>query len=75
MTVQIELSQELTSLLECAASDRGISVEAYIQDAVNRALQIDHHSDPFISDDAVFSGDAPKDLAANHDVYLYGETN
>ncbi len=29
--------------------------------------------DPFISDNAVFSGDIPKDLSLNHDRYLYGD--
>lgn len=29
--------------------------------------------DPFLSDDAVFSGDAPDDFSRNHDKYLYGD--
>jgi len=29
--------------------------------------------DPFLSDNAVFSGDVPDDLSLNHDKYLYGD--
>ncbi|GAG05032.1 unnamed protein product, partial [marine sediment metagenome] len=29
--------------------------------------------DPFFSDNAVYVGEAPRDLSVNHDGYLYGE--
>ena len=29
--------------------------------------------DPFLSDNAVFSGKIPDDLSLNHDKYLYGD--
>jgi hypothetical protein len=31
------------------------------------------HDDPFLADKRVFRGKTPKDLAANHDRYLYGQ--
>lgn len=33
----------------------------------------DRKHDPLLADTRVFRGSAPKDLAANHDKYLYGD--
>jgi hypothetical protein len=59
------------------AQERGISLGVLIREALASALEAagnDRRSnDPLFADDAVFTGDAPSDLAQHHDQYLYAD--
>lgn len=61
------------------ASKQGISFSEFVRRAVEKAVgargSTDSEDDPFLSDKAVFRGKAPRDMAARHDDYLYGETD
>ena len=56
------------------ADTLGISMAALIRDALETALAEDapHRSkDPLFRDHTVFDREAPADLSARHDAYLY----
>ena len=54
----------------------GISLGGFIRESLERALNSDSKvalDDPYLSDNSVYEGDIPADLAQNHDKYLYGD--
>ena len=54
----------------------GISLGGFIRESLERALNSDSKvalDDSYLSDNSVYEGDIPADLAQNHDKYLYGE--
>ena len=58
------------------ADSMGISLGEFIRDSLERNLKSENaviFDDPYIGDDAVYDGDTPRDLAHNHDTYLYGD--
>ena len=58
------------------ADSLGISLGEFIRDSLERNLKSDNlviFVDTYLGDDAVYDGDAPTDLAQNHDKYLYGD--
>jgi len=73
----IILTSELKMQALQHALKMGISLEQFIRNAIEKSLkEFDNANvvdDPFLADNAVFSGETPPDLAQNHDVYLYGE--
>ncbi|MBW1799464.1 MAG: hypothetical protein JRJ85_01920 [Deltaproteobacteria bacterium] len=59
------------------ASMMGISLGQFIRESIEKSLD-DYQKnrpmdDPLFSDDAVCHGKIPRDLAENHDKYIYGE--
>ncbi len=59
------------------ANSYGISLGGFIRESLERALKSETAGsldDPFLSDNAIFEGDTPLDLAQNHDKYLYGDS-
>ena len=58
------------------ARERGVSLGELIRESLDSALPTAapvRADDPLFTDAAVFVGKAPRDLAAAHDRYLYGE--
>jgi len=54
----------------------GLSLGGFIRESLERALGSDGNvllDDTYMSDNSVYEGDMPADLAQNHDQYLYGE--
>ena len=54
----------------------GISLGGFIRESLERALNSDSKvalDDSYLSDNSVYEGDMPADLAQNHDEYLYGD--
>jgi hypothetical protein len=54
----------------------GISLGGFIRESLERALNSDSKvalDDPYLSDNSVYEGEIPADLAQNHDKYLYGD--
>ena len=58
------------------AREQGLSLGEFLRRSIAAALadtSKPRKADPLFSDDAVYEGPVPSDLAANHDDYLYGE--
>jgi hypothetical protein len=73
----IMLPMELKVWAQRVAHQRGISLGVLIRESLTRALESEEQNrredDPLFSDDAVFTDEAPADLAQHHDHYLYSE--
>jgi hypothetical protein len=72
----IVLPPNLKIQAERHAGQLGISLGELIRQSLTSrlsSLRQPRNSDPFLADTAVFSGPSPKDLAENHDRYLYGD--
>lgn len=62
--------------LQCKRHSRrkGISLAEFVRQSLERELREDDlANDPLFTDLEVYKGPAPKDGAANHDKYLYGD--
>ena len=73
--VQIIVSfpDDLGSQAEAAAQQRGVPIDEFVRQCVVATMNKDRSQDPFFADTALYRGDAPSDLSARHDDYLYGE--
>lgn len=73
----IMLPPDLKMRAQRLAQERGISLGVLIREALASALEAAgddrRNNDPLFADDAVFTGDAPSDLAQHHDQYLYAD--
>lgn len=70
----IMLPAELKHRAEWLAREKGTSLGELVRESLETKLAQDgRERDPFFADAAVFTGDVPSDLSANHDEYLYGE--
>ena len=59
------------------ANSVGVSLGGFIRESLEEALKPEDAGtldDPFLSDNGIFEGDTPLDLAQNHDKYLYGDS-
>lgn len=72
----IMLPNELRARAQRRASELGMSLGQFIRESLTARLsRVENQTeDPLFEDSAVFEGDAGKDLARNHDRYLYGDT-
>jgi hypothetical protein len=73
----IMLPPALKMRAERRAREMGISLGELIRTSlasrVQTAARLDGN-DPLLADDAVFTGNAPADVAERHDTYLYGNS-
>ena len=69
----LEIPDGLGMEVKRAAAARGLSLDEYIREVLERTLTPPDASDPLFADDAVYAGDAPADLSTDHDRYLYEE--
>ncbi len=70
------LPPDLKSLAQKRAQEMGLSFGELIRIALTEVLSEappTRKEDPLLADHAVYTGEAPADLAARHDDYLYGE--
>jgi hypothetical protein len=73
-TIMLPETLKQQALLQAQA--RGISFGELIRQALTAALEKSeprHVDDPLFTDSAVYHGEAPSDLAADHDRHLYEE--
>jgi hypothetical protein len=70
----------LPPALKARAIQRAQAIHVSLGELIREALEArlnhfgeDLSKDPLFADTATFGGDAPRDLAANHDKYLYDE--
>jgi len=73
----VMLPQDLKLQAQRHARELGVSLGELIRESLEamiRGSDGDRSTvDPFFSDNAVYVGEAPRDLSVNHDGYLYGE--
>lgn len=69
----VMIPPDLKARAEHAARERGISFGQLVRDALDAALAGSDAADPLFADEAVYGDEAPSDLAAAHDRYLYGD--
>ena len=59
------------------AEKKKISLAQFIRESLESSLEtlesMGTQNDSFSSDNALFSGEVPKDISRNHDSYLYGD--
>ena len=70
----IMLPPELRHRAQRRAQEEGISLGELVRKSLEGALEepkMGRDDDPLLCDDAVFRDEAPADLAAEHDRYLY----
>jgi hypothetical protein len=78
-TATIHLPEELKQSAEHIAQSRGVTLDEFVCDSLRQSLQQVEdrdqmfNTDPLFADRAVFTGEAPSDLSAEHDYYLYGD--
>jgi hypothetical protein len=70
--VKIPFDEDLHHRAEAAAHEHGLTLDQFIRSCV-RGVISRRAEDPLFANLAVFRGDAPADLAQNHDEYLYGD--
>ena len=73
VSISVPFPDDLREKAEAAANDRGVSLDEFVRICVATAVDMNRSSDPLFADIEVFTGDAPSDLAENHDKYLYEE--
>ena len=73
METTISLPPDLKAKAECEANARRMTLSEFVRESLELAISQNLTDDPLFSDRAVYCDDAPADLAANHDRYLYGK--
>jgi hypothetical protein len=71
VNIVVPFPDDLRSQAEAAAREQGLSLDEFVRNCVSRSVAPNRASDPLFADTAVFTGEAPADLAQNHDHYLY----
>ena len=72
----VMIPQDLKIRAERRANSAGLSLGAFIREALEKALKSNAAGtlgDSLLDDNAVYKGDIEADLAQNHDKYLYGD--
>ncbi|MDA8140366.1 MAG: ribbon-helix-helix domain-containing protein [Desulfobacteraceae bacterium] len=71
----IMLPEDLKARAEEKSRQQGVSLGEFVREALTKLLNDINNDteDSFFSDNAIFTGDAPKDLSSHHDDYIYGE--
>jgi len=73
----IMLPPELKTRATNQAKKMKISLGQYIRETLKSSLEMESgreaDDDSLFLDDAVFGGSTPRDLASDHDGYLYGD--
>ena len=75
MDTQISLPADLTAKATREAVERGMSLPDFVRVTLERIVSCRPDADSLFADTAVFTGDAPSDLAGEHDKYLYGDAS
>ncbi len=75
MNDPINLPADLAAKALREASERGMSLTDFVRTALERVVSCDPATDPLFTDSAVYDGDAPSNLASDHDEYLYGDAS
>ncbi len=75
VNIVVPFPDELRTRAEAVARERGLTLDEFVRRCVSTTVAQGNAIDPLFADTGVFVGDAPSDLAKNHDRYLYeGDT-
>ena len=69
--VFVQFPDDLHERAEAAARARGVTIDEFVRQCVSTSVESRQSTDPLFADAEVYTGDAPTDLARNHDKYLY----
>ena len=69
--IYVQFPDDLRERAEAVARERGLTLDEFVRQCVSTSVERIRETDPLFADSAVFTGDAPSDLAQNHDRYLY----
>jgi len=71
VSISVPFPDDLRKKAEAVARERGLTLGEFVRRCVSMNVDQSRASDPLFADKGVFEGDAPADLAQNHDRYLY----
>ena len=71
VTISVPFPEDLREKAEAVARERGLTLDEFVRRCVSMTVGQGRAADPLFADKEVFAGDAPSDLAKNHDRYLY----
>ncbi len=74
--VTILFPDDLKERAERTAAEKGISLEEFVRETVERHLQkleLPRSEDPYFANNSVYEGDTPTDVVERFDDYLYGD--
>jgi hypothetical protein len=71
VNISVPFPDDLREQAESAARERGLALDEFVRLCVSNSVAQKRTADPLFADKEVFSGEAPTDLARNHDHYLY----
>jgi hypothetical protein len=72
VNISVPFPEPLREQAEAAARERGLAFDEFIRQCVSTTVNQIRAIDPLFADQQIYTGDAPSDLAQNHDRYLYG---
>lgn len=72
VNISVPFPEDLRAKAEAAARERGLTFDEFVRRCVSTTVDFRRAADPLFSDLEIYTGDAPSDLARNHDQYLYG---
>jgi hypothetical protein len=71
VNISVPFPEPLRNQAEAAARERGLAFDEFIRQCVSTTVNQNRAVDPLFADKQIYTGDAPFDLAENHDRYLY----
>jgi predicted DNA-binding protein len=74
--VTISFPDELKERAEQIAAEKGISLEEFVRETIERhlkKLELPWSEDPYLANDLVYEGPTPSDVVERLDDYLYGD--
>jgi hypothetical protein len=71
VNIVVPFPEDLREQAESAARERGLTLDEFVRLCVSNSVTRNSSADPLFADKEVYVGDAPIDLASNHDRYLY----
>jgi hypothetical protein len=71
VNIVVPFPEDLREQAESAARERGLTLDEFVRLCVSKSVTQNIAADPLFADKEVFVGEAPTDLAKNHDRYLY----
>ena len=75
MGFQIIVPADLQNKVEEQAKARGITVNDFVCESLERAVATTRADDSLFADSAVYSNNGSDDAATNHDDYLYEDAS
>lgn len=69
--ISVPFPEPLREQAEAAARERGLAFDEFVRQCVSTTVNQNRAIDPLFADKQIYTGEAPSDLAQDHDRYLY----